>query len=285
LVEFPKVRDLPYPELDWLPNNLPFYAPFLIYLLSSVIAVIKLRSARQQPSLDHSQAWGIIMVVSFGVFGFNQARVRSDEIHTVQFFLPALVLLPVLWRGATQPRRWLSYVTASVGVVIAVMSIINPIDLYLQQLEMRANTNIARTLENTLPIARGVMVSPDHNFAVRRLQTLTQPGDKVYVGLSRHDRIFANDVMFYFLMERHSPTRHHELHPGLTNTEPVQREMIADIERNNVKYVVLTDMFEGAEEPNDSALSTGVTLLDDYLKTHYQIMNTIGAYRIYVRRD
>jgi hypothetical protein len=284
LVEFPKVRDLPYPELEWLPKNLPFYAPVLVYTLALVIAIVKLKDERSQPSPDPSQAWGIIMVVLFGVFGFNQARVRSDEIHTVQFFLPALLLLPVLWRGAP-PRRWLSYITATVGVLIAIVGIIDPINLYVRQLEMRANPSIARTLENTLPIAQGALVSPDHNFAVRHLQTLTQPGDKVYVGLSRHDRVFANDAMFYFLLERHSPTRYHELHPGLTNTEPVQREMIADIERNNVKYVVLTAMFEGAEEPNDSSLSTGVTLLDDYLRTHYQIMNTIGAYRIYVRRS
>ena len=283
LTEFPKVRDLPYPDLDWWPNNLPFYAPFPIYAIAFSMAVAHIRREPQTADYDGYRVWGIIMMVLFGVFGFNQARVRSDEIHTVQFFLSALTLLPALWHGISRAARWLSYVIAMTSVVLAIAAIVNPIDHYVRQLEGRANA--ARNLNHGLPIAQGALVSLDHNFAVRYLQRLTKPGDKVYIGLSQHDRVFANDVMFYFLLERHSPTRYHELHPGLANTEPVQREMIADIERNAVKYVVLTSMFQGANEPNDSALSSGVELLDDYLRTHYQWVTTIGAYRIYVRRD
>jgi len=290
LTVFPKVRRLIYPKFDLLTSDLPFYAPFLIYALASLIALTKLytpRTAKDGHTLDHdrSRAWGILMVALFGLFGFNQSRVRSDTIHTVQFFLSALTLFPALLAGAGFPIRAqvLTYLTRTIAVILILVSMVDPIDSYLHQLNDR--DRVASSLNNTLPVARGALIGPDENFAVRAVQQLTQPGDMVYVGLSRHDRVFANDAMFYFLMERPNPTRYQELHPGLTNTAPVQREMIADLERNRVKFVVLTNMFEGASEPNDSALSTGVTLLDDYIKAHYRFQNTIGSYTILRRRD
>ena len=283
LTVFPKVRDLPYPKFDWTTENLPFYAPFLIYVLVIGTAVLRMRAERNLPDHDSHRAWGMLMVALFGLFGFNQARVRSDTIHTVQFFLPALLLLPALVRGISQTTRWSTFITRTVGVVLMIACVVNPIDSYVRQRNERAT--VADTLNNTLPVARGALIDPGQNFAVRFVQDHTKPGDMVYIGLSRHDRVFANDAMFYFLMERRSATRYHELHPGLTNTAPVQQEMIDDLERNHVQYVVLTNMFEGAREPNDSALTTDVTLLDKYIKKHYRFANTIGSYTILKRRD
>jgi hypothetical protein len=111
-----------------------------------------------------------------------------------------------------------------------------------------------------------------------------KPGERVYLGLTQHDRVFANDVMLYFLLEARSPTRYHELHPGLINTLPVQQEMVADLMRHPPSTVVLTSMFEGAREPNDSSKSSGVKLLDDYIKAHYRLSLINGNYRIYRRK-
>lgn len=282
LIEFPKVRDLPYPKLDGSVDNVQFYAPFVIYPLAVAVAIVRARSR-----LDTGfQSWGVVMVALFGLFGFNQARVRSDTIHTVHFFLSAVVLLPVLLRGFPSKLETVtktpSFIISSVGVVLTVAAAINPIAGYAVALESRGDAE--RALKTTLPIALPGQMSMQQTIAVSAVQRLTKPKDKVYVGLSQHDRVFANDAMFYFLLQRPSATRYHELHPGLTNTLPVQQEMVNDLERNQVKYVVVTNMFEGAREPNDSALSTGVTLLDDYIVQHYRTAQTIGSYRILVRQ-
>jgi hypothetical protein len=268
--------------LDGSLDSLPFFAPFLIYALAAIVAVVKLGSNKAE-AREKIQAWGILIVVLFGLFGFNQARVRSDTIHTVQFFLPAALLLPVLMRGFPRIAPLTSYLVTSIGVVFFVALAIKPVEGYMNLLNSRpAAERAART---TLPIGRPGQMSTEQAFAALEIQHLTEKGDKIYIGLTRHDRIFANDVMLYFLAERHSPTRYHELHPGLVNTEPVQREMIADIERSDVKVVVLTDMFEGAREPNESDLSSGVTLLDDYIEEHYRFAQQIGSYRILKRRE
>ncbi len=297
LTIFPKVRDLPYPALKGELAELPFYAPFLIYALAGGIAVADVwrdyrarkgdregRPYMGRPDTDRPyESWGVIMVVLFGLFGWNQARVRSDIIHTVQFFLPAIVLLPVLIRAATQRASLPRYICAAVAMTLGLAFSIAPIAKYFETRKFPDNVNTQLALKLAPPIAQGTIVSTEQFFAVQTIQRLTQPNEKVYVGLSNHSRVFANDVMFYFLMERHSPTRYHEIHPGLVNTVAVQREMIADLERNQVRYLVLTNMFEGAREPNDSALDSKVTLLDDYIKAHYQQSHTLGSYRILKR--
>jgi hypothetical protein len=279
LTEFPKVRDLPYPKLDWSVDNIQFYAPFLVYPLAVASAVLRARSDADA----RTQAWGVVMVALFGVFGFNQARVRSDTIHTVHFFLCAVVLLPVLLRGFPAAMRTPSVIVASVGAVLSIAAIVNPIASYIGVIESRPAAE--RDQRMTLPIGLPGRSFPQQTMAVATLQSLTAPDERIYVGLSRHDRVFANDAMFYFLAQRPSATRYHELHPGLTNTLPVQQEMVADLERHRVRYLVLTNMFEGANEPNDSARSTGVTLLDEYIAAHYRTANVIGPYRILVRRS
>lgn len=287
LTEFPKVRDLPYPKLAWTVDNLQFYAPFVVYPLAVAVALARARAGRA----PGWQAWGVVIVALFGMFGFNQARVRSDTIHTVHFFLCAVVLLPVLLRGCADagrvPRRAplgaaSSVVASSIGAVFAIAALVNPIAGYADTLAARPA--VERALKTTLPIGRPGQMSAQQTIAVATMHSLTEAGDRVYIGLSRHDRVFANDAMFYFLLQRPSATRYHELHPGVTNTAAVQTEMVRDLERHRVRYVVLTDMFEGAQEPNDSARSTGVTLLDEYIATHYRTVNVVGPYRILARR-
>jgi hypothetical protein len=287
LIEFPKVRDLPYPRLNWRSNALPFYAPFLIYALALVVALmIFVRDWKDDAS--YFRAWGIVMVALFGLFGFNQARVRSDTIHTVHFFLVSLTLLPVLFHGWGQKVNVAAQAIAAVAVIAGFVALIYPVDRYVEMLKDRENNKAALTPEaqaNTLPRARGALVNPEQNFVVRELQRLTKPGETVYVGLERHDKVFANDVMLYFLLDRDSPTRYQELHPGLVNTEAVQREMISDLEKNRPRFVVKTDMFRWAAEPNDTAKSTGVELLDRYITKNYRYANTIGSYTLYQRRE
>lgn len=287
LIEFPKVRDLPYPRLNWRSNALPFYAPWLVYALSLIVALmIFIRHWKEDAS--YFRAWGIVMVALFGLFGFNQARVRSDTIHTVHFFLVSIVLLPVLFRGWGQRASVAAQAITAVAVIVGFIALMDPVNVYVQMLADRENNKVALTPEaqaGTLPRAQGALVNSEQNFVVREIQRLTQPGEYVYVGLNRHDKIFANDVMINFLMDRRSPTRYQELHPGLVNTEPVQREMIADLEKNRPRYVVTTDMFRWAMEPNDTAKSTGVELLDRYITKHYRYANTIGSYTIYQRRE
>jgi len=86
--------------------------------------------------------------------------------------------------------------------------------------------------------------------------------------------------MFYFLSERDSATKYHELHTGLATTHRIQQEVIHDLEREKVNYVVLWNDPENNIEPNKSKESSGVKDLDDFIQSHYETVTNFGPYTI-----
>ena len=135
-----------------------------------------------------------------------------------------------------------------------------------------------------LPRASCVPIGKDQERAAEYLRSHSQPGEPIFVGTSRHDRIFANDLLIYFLAERPSATRYAELHPGLATTLPVQQAIAEELAAKNVQWVALMKAFD-AREPNASSTSSGVTFLDDYIREHYQPETTFGNYQVLRKRQ
>jgi hypothetical protein len=62
----------------------------------------------------------------------------------------------------------------------------------------------------------------------------------------------------------------------------IQEEIIRDLETHSVRYLVLfSGFFYG--EPNQSSLSSGVTLLDDFIYEHYKAEAQYGNYTVWVK--
>jgi len=120
--------------------------------------------------------------------------------------------------------------------------------------------------------------------AARYVAQITGPGDRILSATGRHDKIFANDISFYFLVQRLPGTRWHHYDPGVQTSERVQRSMIADIERFRVAVVVRDQSWDDVREPNKSAQSSGVVLLDAYLASHFQECATFGNIEVLCRR-
>jgi len=296
LVTFPLVRDLPFPAFTASAEDAPFYLPFVLYAIAAVVAIVRTvgmgtlrlelehgllrREDVSERDLAHMrvQHWGMFVVILFGLFGFNQARVRSDLIHTPHFFLAAVVLLPAIMRGFRRVDAMSSGIVTIVALIVSYSLFPEPLEWHADMLRLRRNSTVQMSM--AMDNAQGTLADSSQLMVAQTLRNMTEPGDMVYIGLSRHDKVFANDAMLYFLAKVNSPTRYQELHPGLVNTLPVQQEMVADLERHQPKIIVLTNMFEGVNEPNDSSLNSGVKLLDTYLREHYKLSNAIGSYRI-----
>ena len=65
-----------------------------------------------------------------------------------------------------------------------------------------------------------------------------------------------------------TPTRWHDLHPGIQTRADVQAQMIPELSARPLAYVVLESEWDDVAEPNDSARSSRVTALDNYLVAH-----------------
>lgn len=113
------------------------------------------------------------------------------------------------------------------------------------------------------------------------------PDEPIYVGLARHDAIVIGQMSFYFLADRPISTRYHELHPGVSDREDVQREMIADLERDRVRCVIRW-RFGWPDARLDEILAArrrerpelGARVLDEYLDAHFEVVATHGEYDV-----
>jgi hypothetical protein len=61
--------------------------------------------------------------------------------------------------------------------------------------------------------------------------------------------------------------------------------MVHELEQNPPPYIVLDSEFDLVREPNDSSVSSGVTLLDNYIHDKYQHNETFGTLSIWRRRN
>ena len=96
-----------------------------------------------------------------------------------------------------------------------------------------------------------------------------RPDDPIFVGLKRHDRLKGNDILFYFESARRPATKWYQYDPGLQTSEAIQTEMVRELQSVKPRYVVLFPA-DDFSEPNESATSTGVTLLDDFIRANYK---------------
>jgi hypothetical protein len=68
-------------------------------------------------------------------------------------------------------------------------------------------------------------------------------------------------------------------------TAEVQREIVTDLERARPEMLVRwLDERAVADEPNDSSESSGVHLVDRYLRAHYGAPRRFGTYLLLERR-
>lgn len=286
---FPKFRLLPYPGLIPFPlpftegslplsayipafiERIPFYFPFLLYLLAFIAFS---RRILKKTSLDNSKLWGIALLTVIGVLSFNQASVRSDVFHIVQFYFPSAILLVALpyffWPDTKTSRNKTFYLFIFLTALLSFTP--------LNRLNIKN-----RVIDHKLDRARFIPVTNDQADTVRWVQEHTGENEPIFIGNSRHDRIFINDVMFYFLANRPSATKYHELHPGLATSAKVQKTIVTELEVKNVGVLVLYSGFENLSEPNASGKSSGVSLLDNYIKDNFTMTKQFGGYEVWGR--
>jgi hypothetical protein len=120
----------------------------------------------------------------------------------------------------------------------------------------------------------------------------TAEAEPVYTGLARHDSIVINNTLLYAIVGRPSCCRYTELHPGVGDREPVQREIVRMLEERRVKAIALWEfgwsaqMMEARKSHTMAAVAdAGATVLDRYIAEHFQPIARHGEYHVLWRRD
>jgi hypothetical protein len=213
-----------------------------------------------------------VTVGVLGVLMWNVARIRPDLVHLTMAWLPLTALgVVVLSPLPARARRLVG--GACLAGILAVAT-----ERALPVIPTPAE-GCARHSDNPGVVRRlGVACAPAEELAMAdRLATGEGP---IFVAGGRHDRLVANDILLYWLAGRPSATRYYDFHPGVTTTERVQEEIVRDLARVDT---VIVSPVQDVIEPNASAVSSGVVLLDHAITEQFRPVGQVGWYRVLAR--
>jgi hypothetical protein len=300
-----KTRSLPFPGL-WPPVPLireAVYLP-LVVCVAAVPTLILLaryapdnRSASDDtgplPSAQAIMPWSLLGLVDLTLVFFGKGVVRASIDHMAMALITSIALTGVLARpvpGRGPLGRFMVMVAVAATCMLTLLIWREDLPSALSNVAWAGDPASWQLAANGMPPASGscrapadlqriacFAISPDTIETVRYVRQRTSADDPVFVGLSRHDRIFVNGVLLYFVMNRRPATKWYEFDPGLQTSAPIQQEMVGELRRVKPPLIVLQSDWDAVREPNDSALSSGVTILDDYLRGAFEQVATFGT--------
>jgi hypothetical protein len=307
---YPKVRALAFPTppdpfalLSGAMTLPQFGESFGVYLplLAGGAALAGLALTRDGAAHNARDAlWrlGLLLLALVTLLMYMKGIVRVSALHVVQSAIPAILLAFVLLARMSRLSSRLRLVAVALGFALAFaiaavpgrVAFATAADNFATLRALRNETGLRLGLARLcappsgLTRVRCFLPRQEDIAMATAIQRRTAPSEPIYVGTVRHDRIFINNIMLYFLAARPSVTKWHELHPGIQTSAPIQAQMIEEFKARDLRIVVLNGEWDAVREPNASALSSEVTLLDDHIRANFSEVMRIGAASLWQRR-
>jgi hypothetical protein len=304
-----RARKLPFPPLSLSHfDQSAIYTVVVIILIAISVAAIprfRIRSNNVHNS-EHTTAkqsyQGFLIVFGLLALGmYYKGLVRVNLAALLLSIIPSSLLLAILIEYRSAFSRAVRVSTACFGCLFVSSAIWSA---RLEVGNLRSQTSSVAHLAKRIilnrtsppiliewcksanPLTRGICFVTDDG----RIQTIkfirnhTMPGQKLFVGQTRHDRIFENDNLIYFATERLPATKWSDFNPDVQDRYDVQAEIVNELDSSAPPYIVRDSEFDSVREPNDSSRSSGVTLLDDYLRNEYKHVDTFGTMSVWQRK-
>lgn len=273
LTDFRDYQTLPFPLAYDGPLNtssVPGFLtdsvePLLLHFLPLVL-VLGLAAVL----LDRSWEPGRRAIAVFALGALGYLLVRTDLFHTAP--LAVIVAIMGAWTASRSPHRALALVAAAALAYTAVEGADRA------WLVLREDN---RSLD--LPVADGVRVPPEDAEDLEKVAGHVD-GRPLYVLGVRSDRVTVGHPLLYVLTGSENVTRYDIAAPGVVTSEPVQREIIEDLEERSPVVVRWLDPITAAPEPNRAGRETGSTLLDEWLDENYRFAARYGSFAVLERR-
>jgi hypothetical protein len=296
-------RNLPFPRITLKYfENIGIYLPLAIAAMT-LYALARQRVRRSPPSTIEERKWDGFLV-TFGLMlavMYLKGIVRIAPIQMYLAIVPSLLLIAVLfeYRAAFPRSARISInclmLLSLLGATWSALHVIRLESLYHLSVAQRV-LHFPRTptpgievawCGTTNPVTRGFCFLPedDRIQAIEFIRSHTRPGQTLYSGLRQHDRVFANDNLIYFATQLLPATRWSHFDPDLQNRYDIQTQMVHELEQNAPPYLVLDSEFELVREPNESSKSSGVTLLDTYIRDQYRPIEQFDQLSIWQRQS
>ena len=274
------MRSLPFPGLNALkrsPSEAAVYLPLIVMAATALAIPFSWRRKKGDPVVGLTA----LLLALTGVF-FAKGFIRVSTIQMAMAIISSIALIAVVAARLSSYPRFARLAVGGAVVAAGLCTLIAGFgDLksgrqnavaWMGNADCRAPAGIGRLGCYT--------VDDSHAGAIRYIEQVTTPADTIFVGNGRHDKVFINDIAFYFLAGRVPATKWYQFDPGLQTTAQLQREIVGELSRRCPPFIVLESEWDKMEEANASAVSSGVTILDDYLRTHFTPAARFGTIRI-----
>lgn len=296
---YPKVRALPFP-IPWsiksgtaaggieFARELSIYIPPLTLLGVVATLLVPLRNAFRNTEHRRRCAPVLSAIVFFSalvVLFYIKGLVRVSALHMIQSTIFSMVLLGVMTRLVRSHSMSGGLILGAVALLATV-----PLSGFTYQLINQIHKNILPDglvhLCKTPPLSRLYCVSVEQDMLsmANFVRADSSPSERIYVGAGRHDKLFANDVTLYFVAGRLPVTKWHDLHPGVQTTFEIQTQMISEFEKKAPKTIILDRAYDEVSEPNESANTSGISVLDSYIEANYFVLYSRNMFSVLRRK-
>ena len=248
--------------------------------------------AGAEDALAGNRLFGLLVLL--GALFFIKGLVRVSPLHMGASLILSVAVLGAAIARARNPA-WRLFLASTAGLACVAL-LAKPI---ITAMERSADGTATAALvsdrwmshakalcsQPVVPRLRCLRLEPAASAVAAYLLQHGASGRRVYVGLGRHDKIFAANLALTFAAAVVTPTRWHDLHPGVQTRDDVQAQMIRELSARPLAYVVLDRQWDNVSEPNESARSSGVTALDDYLVAHFVPVFRAGSLTVLEPRE
>jgi hypothetical protein len=245
--------------------------------------------------LASQRLWILVQLSVFSLLFFFKGWVRPQAIQMALAIVPSVVIVTVC---QMQARSRAAKILSAVGIAYLLFISLTP----MWYADARFEGNLAWAAESSgvlgpaeavngdcfpppeLQRLRCFYTRPEYLPVVQYIEQHTADSEAILVGNDRHDKIAAGNMLLYFLSNRAPVTKWHHFDPGVQTTMEIQSEMVGELQTRRPRYVVLSSEWDNSEEPNESARSSGVTILDQYIHMNYRAVTAFGPISILERR-
>ena len=261
-------------------QRIAYYFPMTVYLTAAFTIGFRMLKG----ILKNSPAvWGLRLFIILGILFHIHGFIRGNLHMLRPTFFFAFIVFCYLTDNISVSRK-----TALI-TFISILFVFAMVFIPLVEKSQFLYENLPSPFSFNLPRAKGIIWDErgeTYEKLVRYIQEKTAEEERIFVGNIRHDLIFTNDVMLYYLSERQSATKYHELESAIMANRAIQEAIISDIQKYRVRYVVLwKDDFPQPRPGGLSGKSNGVFVLDNFIRKEFTPVTDYPSYTVLKRNS
>lgn len=311
---YAKTRELPFPRPLEISTGAIYFPPaitlaFLIFNFKEKIHFHHQSTSKNQLAIFQNHEIKVLWVFTLlTLFFYLKGIVRVSTEHMQLALIPSLIVLGIMLNGLLAKDNWFKLFVVTLFAITTLSATSYTLKKVFKKnkLENIVISNLSLIGEKQKPRREYSQLSVHHSESENKKINLnlnalfqtkeqfrqqaidfiisrTKPNSRIFLGLHRHDIVFANDVSAYFQTNRLPATKWHQFDPGLQNSSNIQQDIINDLQKNKPVYVWLDSSWSARHEPNESSLSSGVYLLDGYIKQNYHMIKSFEKIEILER--